>query len=158
MRQVSASLPRIVPAVLCAVALAFVATALPEASDTAPDKNAKPSIKVKASPIVAFAPARVVLTAEVKGGANDYEEFYCPTVEWEFGDGTKAEATTDCDPYEAGKSEIKRRYTHDRVFRIPGDFNVEFRLKQKNKTVATARTSIKVRPGLQDGFDDRFER
>jgi hypothetical protein len=66
MRQVSASLPRIVPAVLCAVALAFVATALPEASDTAPDKNAKPSIKVKASPIVAFAPARVVLTAEVK--------------------------------------------------------------------------------------------
>jgi hypothetical protein len=44
------------------------------------------------------------------------------------------------------------------VFRIPGDFNVEFRLKQKNKTVATARTSIKVRPGLQDGFDDRFER
>lgn len=157
MRQVSASLRRIVPAVFCAVMLAAV-TALPEASDTAADKNPKPSITVKASPIVAFAPARVVLTAEVKGGANDYEEFYCATVEWEFGDGTKAEATTDCDPYEAGKSEIKRRYTHDRVFRIPGDYNVAFRLKQKDKTVATARTSIKVRPGLQDGFYDRFER
>ena len=154
MRQVSASFGRIVAGVACAATLALGALARPEASDTVAE-NPKPSIKVKASPIVAFAPARIVLTAEVRGGANDYEEFYCPTVEWEFGDGTKAEATIDCDPYEAGKSEIKRRYTHDRVFRIPGDFNVEFRLKQKNKTVATGRTSVKVRPGLQDGFDDR---
>jgi hypothetical protein len=90
----------------------------------------------------------------VQGGANDYEEFYCPTVEWEFGDGTKAEATTDCDPYEAGKSEIKRRYTHSRVFRTSGDFTVEFRLKQKNKIVGTGRTSVKVRAGLNEGFPD----
>jgi hypothetical protein len=155
MRQVSARFRRLVPSVVCAATLAIGALALPEASDTAAEQNPKPSIKVKASPIVAFAPARIVLTAEVKGGANDYEEFYCPTVEWEFGDGTKAEATTDCDPYEAGKSEIKRRYTHDRVFRIAGDYNVEFRLKQKNKTIAVARTSVKVKSGLQDGFDDR---
>jgi hypothetical protein len=153
MHQVSGSFRRIVPAVACAIVLAATTGALPEASDTAADK--KPSIKVKASPIVAFAPARIVLTAEVRGGANDYEEFYCPTVEWEFGDGTKAEATTDCEPYEAGKSEIRRRYTHDRVFRIAGDYNVEFRLKQKNKTVASGRTSVKVRSGLQDGFEDR---
>ena len=154
MARISASFRRIVPVVACAAALG-IATALPEASDTVTDKNPKPSIKVKASPIVAFAPARIVFTAEVQGGANDYEEFYCPTVEWEFGDGTKAESTTDCDPYEAGKSEIKRRYTHARVFRMSGDYNVEFRLKQKNKTVGTGRTNVKVRAGLTDGFEDR---
>ena len=155
MRHVSPSFWRIVPAVACAAAFAVAGGALPEASDSAAEKNPKPSIKLKASPIVAFAPARIVFTAEVQGGANDYQEFYCPTVEWEFGDGTKAEATTDCDPYEAGKSQIKRRYTHSRVFNISGDYNVEFRLKQKSKTVGAGRTSVKVRSGLTDGFEDR---
>ena len=154
MPDFSASLRRSISAAACAVAVATAAAALPEASDTGAD-NAKPSIKLKASPIVSFAPARVVLTAEVKGGPNDYEEFYCATVEWDWGDGTKAEAKTDCDPYEAGKSEIKRRYTYNRVFRIAGDYNVEFRLKQKDRTVGTGRTTIKVRPGLADGIDDR---
>ena len=154
MPDFSASLRRSISAAACAVAVATLAAGLPEASDTGAD-NAKPSIKLKASPIVSFAPARVVLTAEVKGGPNDYEEFYCATVEWDWGDGTKAEAKTDCDPYEAGKSEIKRRYTYNRVFRIAGDYNVEFRLKQKDRTVGTGCTTIKVRPGLADGIDDR---
>ena len=148
------SVRRHIRTLLCAGALASVSVALPEAFDIAGDKDQKPSIRVKASPIVSFAPSRVVLTAELRGGANDYEEFYCPTVEWDWGDGTKAESKTDCDPYEAGKSEIKRRYTYDRIFRTAGDYNVEFRLKQKNKTVASARTMIKVRPGLADGIGD----
>lgn len=157
MHRLSVSLRRIAVAALSASTVAIGTPASPQASDPAADKNAKPSIKVKASPIVSFAPSRVVLTAELKGGANDFEEFYCATVEWDWGDGTKAEAKTDCDPYEAGKSEIKRRYTYNRVFRTAGDYNVEFRLKQKNKTVGSARTSIKVRPGLTDGIgDDRY--
>jgi hypothetical protein len=154
MPDFSAFVRRIASAVACAIALATAAAAMPAASNIGAE-DAKPSIKLKASPIVSFAPARVVLTAEVKGGANDYEEFYCATVEWDWGDGTKAESKTDCDPYEAGKSEIKRRYTYNRIFRIAGDYNVEFRLKQKDRTVGTGRTTIKVRPGLADGIDDR---
>ena len=154
MRQLSAASRRIVPAAVCAAAIAIAMSASPLASDAA-DNNEKPKIKIKATPIVSFAPSRVVVTAEVNGGADDYEEFYCATVEWDWGDGTKAESKTDCEPYEAGKSEIKRRYTYDRIFRMAGDYNVEFRLKQKNKTVGSARTSIKVRPGLTDGFYDR---
>ena len=50
-----------------------------------------------------MAPARVVLTAELTGGANDFEEFYCGAVEWEWGDGTKSESSSDCAPYEAGQ-------------------------------------------------------
>lgn len=151
MRQLSAAFRRIVPAVACATAVAIGLSASPAASE---DKNEKPTIKIKAAPVVSFAPSRVVLTVDVKGGPNDYEEFYCATVEWDWGDGTKAESKTDCEPYEPGKSEIKRRYTYDRIFRTAGDYNVEFRLKQKNKTVGSARTSIKVRPGLSDGIGD----
>ena len=115
------------------------------------DKTPKPSISVRVSPAVGFAPARFVLTAEIKGGANDYQDFYCATVEWDWGDDTRTENKVDCDPYEAGKSEIQRRFTTDRVFNTAGDYRVEFRLKQKGKIVGTGRTEVKVRPGLRDG-------
>jgi hypothetical protein len=116
-------------------------------------KDDKPSISVKANPSTGFAPLRTVLTAEVKGGADDYEPFYCPTIEWDLGDGTKAEQQGDCDPYEAGKSTIKRRYVREQVFDYAGDqgeLKVQFRLKQKNKVVGAGNTVVRVRPGLRD--------
>lgn len=137
------SVSRTAAALTCALFLAAGASA---ASD---DK--KPKLSLKASPMTGFAPTRVVLTAEVKGGADDFAEFYCPSVEWNWGDDTKAESKVDCDPYEAGKSEIKRRYVFDRVFQSPGTFRVEFRLKQKNKVVGSTSTTINIRPGIRDG-------
>ncbi len=80
-------------------------------------QNKKPSISLNATPPVGFTPLRVVVTAEVKGGANDYEDFYCASVEWDWGDDTKSQTKADCDPYEAGKSEIKRRYVQEHTFR-----------------------------------------
>jgi hypothetical protein len=138
------SAARITSAVACALLLAA------GASSAASDKT-KPSLSLKASPQTGFAPTRVVLTAEVKGGTDDYADFYCPTVEWVWGDDTKAESTIDCEPYEAGKSEIKRRYVFDRVFQSPGNFRVEFRLKQKNKVVGSSSTTVNIRPGIRDG-------
>lgn len=134
-------------ALLCAVALGSSAAAFAD--------KAKPSVSLKASPSMGFAPTRVVLTAELKGGANDYEEFYCASVEWDWGDGTKSLNKVDCDPFEAGKSEIERRHVVSHVFEAPGDFQVEFHLKQKDKIVGSARTAVKIRPGLRDGGDDR---
>jgi hypothetical protein len=96
-----------------------------------------------------MSPSRVVLTAELIGGANDLEEFYCPTVEWDWGDGTQSEASSDCEPYEAGKSEIKRRYTVSHVFRA-GMFKVSLRLKRRDKAISSATVSIQVRPGIRD--------
>lgn len=110
--------------------------------------NKKPSLTLKASPAVSFAPSRVVLVAEVKNGANDNEEFYCPTVEWEWGDLTSSVAEADCEPYEAGKSEIKRRYTIEHRFKNPGAFRVVLRLKKGTKVIAMANTQVQVRAGL----------
>jgi hypothetical protein len=112
------------------------------------DKSPKPTVSLRANPAIGFAPVRVVLTAELKGGADDYEEFYCATVEWVWGDDTKSESKNDCDPYQAGKSEIQRRFVTDRTFQEAGDYRVEFRLKQKNKIVGIGRTEVKIREGL----------
>ena len=112
--------------------------------------NRRPKVTLKAQPVIAMAPARVVLTAELNGGANDFEEFYCPTVEWEWGDGTHSESSSDCAPYEAGKSEIKRRYTVEHVFRA-GAYRVMFHLKRSNRAVGNASVNIQIRPGLRDG-------
>lgn len=133
---------------LSSAALLAAVGAAPQKTDK--DSEAKrPKLMLKAQPMIAMSPARVVLTAELVGGANDYEEFYCPTIEWDWGDGTQSESTSDCDPYEPGKSDIKRRFTKDHVFRA-GAYRVSIRLKRHDKPVAFASVSIQVRPGLRD--------
>jgi hypothetical protein len=91
----------------------------------------------------------MVFVAEVKG--DDHRDLYCPTVEWDWGDDTRSETRTDCDPFELGKSEIKRRFVVDHSFETAGDWKVEFRLKQKDKVIAKGSTTVKVRPGIRDG-------
>ena len=115
----------------------------------APDAK-RPQIRLKANPIISVSPAKVTLTAEIVGGANDFEEYYCPTVEWDWGDGTHSESSADCAPYEAGKSEIKRRFTVEHVFRA-GYYHVAFRLKRRNKAVAAATTTVQVQGGADFG-------
>jgi len=117
----------------------------------AKDQDAsRPKLSLKAQPLISMAPSRVVLTAELSGGANDTEEYYCPSVEWDWGDGTQSESSADCPPYEAGKSEIRRRYTVEHVFRA-GAYRVTLRLKQHDRVAAAATVNIQVRPGLRDG-------
>jgi hypothetical protein len=113
------------------------------------DNDKRPKISLKAQPTISMAPSRVVLTAELQGGADDFEEYYCPSVEWQWGDGTSSEASSDCEPYEPGKSQIKRRFTVEHVFRA-GNYRIMFHLKRRDKTVASATATIQVRPGLRD--------
>ena len=110
--------------------------------------NKKPSLSLKATPAVSFAPARIVLVAELKGGDDNSEELYCPTVEWEWGDGTISTAEADCEPYQAGKSEVKRRFSSEHKFENSGQYKVVLRLKKSAKIVVTANTNLQVRPGL----------
>jgi hypothetical protein len=118
------------------------------------DKDAKPvkkaSLNLKASPTIVFSPARIVVTAELKGGADDSEELYCPSLEWDWGDGTKSEAGTDCEPFEAGKSTIQRRFTTSHTYDIAGNYRVQLRLKRGSKIVLGGHVSVQVKPGLRD--------
>jgi hypothetical protein len=120
------------------------------ASQKEKSEKDKPSLTLKASPMMTFSPAKVVLTAELKGGANDYQDYYCPTIEWDWDDGTRSESAADCDPYEAGKSEIKRRYTVQHQFNSAGTYKVAIRLKKKDKALIAANVTVQVRAGVRD--------
>ena len=137
---------------LAAVAAALLASTH---ATTAQQRNAddkKPSLSLKVTPPLGFSPLRVRAVIDVRGGADDNAEFYCAGMEWDWGDGTVSENSSDCDPYEAGKSTIRRRFTADHVFRQEGTQKIVFRLKQKTKVVGSATASIQVRAG-QGEFD-----
>jgi hypothetical protein len=154
----NATVRRWVPAAVLAVfAVGFAGTLVAaaagqrDANRNNPDADARrPKLTLKAQPTVAIAPARVVFTVDLSGGSNDFEEYYCPTVSWAWGDGTESESTSDCQPYEAGKSEIKRRYTVQHVFRA-GGHQVTFRLKRNDKTLISASVNIQIQPGGPEG-------
>lgn len=128
------------------LATAAVAATVFAVSSFAQSKNTgKPQLSIRANPGTGWVPFRTVLTAELTGGANDWEDYYCAKVEWDWGDDTRSEASYDCEPYEKGKSEIRRRFIQEHTFRIPGTYDVTFRLKQGTKIVGAAKITIQVR-------------
>ncbi|MGE0450137.1 MAG: hypothetical protein AB7Q29_11210 [Vicinamibacterales bacterium] len=132
----------------CLVLAPIGSTAEAQRTDKPRDDNRRPRMTVRAQPQLATAPARVVLTGELVGGADDFEEYYCPTIQWEWGDGTSSESSVDCPPYESGKTQIRRRFTTQHVFRQPGNFRVFLHLKQSGRAVGSGSASVQIRPGL----------
>ena len=92
-------------------------------------------------------PVRVTATAEFKGGDDDYQEYYCPTIEWNWGDGTVSEAANDCEPYEAGVSQIRRRFTQSHNYKRAGAFRIVFRLKHRDKVLTSQTTIVRLLGG-----------
>ena len=113
----------------------------------------KPDLSLRASPRVGFVPADILFVAELRGGADDYEDFYCATVEWDWDDDTHSESTPDCDPYEAGTSRIRRRFSTRHRFEYAGRYQVRISLKKRDDTVASARTVVELRGGRFGRFD-----
>jgi hypothetical protein len=114
------------------------------------DEVRRPSLHMRASPAVVFNPARVRVSAELRGGSDESPELYCPSVEWEWGDGTRSEAQMDCEPFEPGKSEIRRRFAASHQYNQAGRFEVRLRLKRGNKVIVAGQVNIQVRPGARD--------
>jgi hypothetical protein len=141
------------PIRFCAAMLALTALS-GGAADAQRNDDKKPSLSLKASPTTGFTPLRVRISVEVRGGADDAQDFYCPAVEWEWGDDQKSQSSEDCDPYKAGTSKIQRRYSGEHRFNDSGTFNVRFRLKQGTRVVATSSVIVLVREGARDGVDN----
>jgi hypothetical protein len=149
MRILRRSLPAGIGCLLLAGAVALAAQDKAKDGDKDKDKDKRPKLTLKASPPIAMSPARVSLTAELAGGPDDLEDFYCPTIEWDWGDGTSSETTSDCDPYEPGKSTFRRRFTVEHVFRA-GYHRVSLRLKKRDKQISAATVVVDIRPGIRD--------
>jgi hypothetical protein len=117
-------------------------------SDPKPKTEPKrPQISLKATPASGMVPIRVSGIAELKGGDDDFAEYYCPTIEWNWDDGTVSESSNDCEPYEAGKSVIKRKYSVTHPYKQGGHYRITFKLKQKQKVVGGANTVVQLLGG-----------
>jgi hypothetical protein len=132
-------------AVLLTAALAGGAAA--PGSAATQDRKAKPSIELRVTPPMGVAPLRVVATAELRGGADDYTDFYCPKIEWDWADGARSATTDDCSPYEAGKSEIRRRFSQLHTYAEAGVYRIVFQMKQGTRSVGSATIKIEVHGG-----------
>ena len=136
----------------CTLALALTVLSPPHTAQGQEAEASKPSLSLRATPTSGFTPLRVRVVATLQGGSDDYEEFYCASVEWDWDDGTVSERSIDCDPYEAGTSQIQRRFTAEHTFRLRGRHSVIIRLKQRDDVVASTRVNVEVRLGVGDRF------
>ena len=57
------------------------------------------------------------------------------------------ESTFDCEPYEPGVSEIRRRFSRRHSFNRGGRYEIRLTLKRGGDIIASARTSITVQGG-----------
>lgn len=103
-----------------------------------------PELRLRATNNLAFVPAEMLFTGRLRGGADDDEEYYCLSAEWDWDDGTISESTFDCEPYEPGVSEIRRRFSRRHTFTLGGRYEVRLTLKRGDDIVASARTAITV--------------
>jgi hypothetical protein len=108
----------------------------------------KPRLDLRASPRMAFSPVNVLLTAELRGGA-DTEEFHCPEVEWDWDDGGRSVHQEDCAPLETGAA-VERRFTASHAYRHAGTYNVKITMRRADRPLAVASATVTVRPGLGD--------
>ena len=135
-----------------ATALMLVVSGDVVAHDATQDKDDgddKPELSLSLRPRVGFSPVRVTAIARLDGGADDYEEYYCAEVEWDWGDDNVSGASSDCDPYEASTSEIRRSFRGSHTFQESGQFEVRIRLIRSGETVAFATAVVDVRASLR---------
>ena len=105
----------------------------------------EPKLTLRASPRIVFNPDDVLFIGELRGGDDNYEELYCVSLEWVWDDDTRSQSTPDCEPYEPETSRIRRVYSMRHKFQGSGRYEVWLHLKQRDKIVSSARTSIEVR-------------
>ena len=139
--------PGIGLALVIACALSVAAAADQKDKDK---KGKRASLSVRATPALSFSPARIVATADLTGGMDAEEELYCPEAEWDWGDGTYSSATQDCEPFEAGKSDVKRHWTSEHRYETQGNYRLQLTLKRGKKTIVAGNTTVQVRPGARD--------
>lgn len=117
------------------------------ASPAQDQANRRPEVVLTALPSVAFVPARFKFSVQLQGGADDFEEFYCASIEWEWDDGTVSRWARDCEPYRGGRSRIQRNFTAVHTYDLPDSYTPTFRLKKRGKVVAQVKVDIEAVSG-----------
>ena len=114
------------------------------ASSHQTNENGDPELRLRATPRVGFSGTDILFIAELRGGPDDNEELYCASVEWDWDDHTRSERIPDCDPFEPGLSEIRRRFSQRHTFQQGGQYEVRFNLKKRGDVVLSGRTTVQI--------------
>jgi hypothetical protein len=137
-------------AALAVALLPLLLAADAAAQDADADKPKKLSIDLRITPAVSFAPSRVRAIAELKLPEDRTAEFYCAAIEWDWGDLTESAESNECEPYEAGVSDVRRVFSAEHTFQSGGRYRVQLRLKRNRKVLASTSTTVTIRPGVRD--------
>ncbi len=138
-------------ALALSVVLSFAAS---NKSDIRDAKDAgKVTATLRANPPMAFAPARITLTAQLKNVSPSDADLYCPTVAWDWGDGTVSESSNDCEPFEPNKSEIQKSFVTQHIYKTGGEYIVKLMLKKAERIVAEASASLNISRAVNEGDD-----
>jgi hypothetical protein len=131
------------------LAAAFVLAGGASATEKDDGGDDKPAIDLRMSPRMGFSPLSVLFTLEFKGG-DEHEDYYCPEIEWEWGDGSISTHESDCDPFVPGESKIDRRYIERHLYQYSGTYPMKVRIKRVDRLIATASIRVSIRPGPGD--------
>jgi hypothetical protein len=112
----------------------------------------RPHLDLRVMPHVGFAPIEAFLVGELKGG-QDSEEFYCPALVWEWGDGTRSSQESDCSPYQDG-TKLERFFTARHAYGNPGTYSIKLFLVRAGKILAMSVVPISVYGSLTDPSDN----
>jgi hypothetical protein len=111
--------------------------------------SAKPKVELKANPPFAMlgvgsrASATVRFRLSVKDGGD--ENYYCPRLEWEWEDDTKATEESDCPPFEsAQKEDHERTWIKSRQFWEPGSHVVKVKLYKGDRLIRTLDAKVEI--------------
>jgi phage baseplate assembly protein gpV len=108
----------------------------------------RPRLDLRASPRMAFSPVSVLVMAELVGG-GEHEDYYCPGLEWDWGDGNRSARESDCAPFEDGAS-LERRFSARHAYHSAGNYSVTLTLRRARRTVAVARIPVTVHGTLSE--------
>jgi hypothetical protein len=100
-------------------------------------------VSLRAAPRVASAPATIVFNVELTGG-EDGEDLYCPVLEWEWGDGTKSEEEEECPGFEAGHTQIQRRFTTSHEYRDRANPKVAVTVRKGDRVLGKDAVSLVI--------------
>jgi hypothetical protein len=114
----------------------------------------KPRLNLRATPRVAFLPVEVFLVGELKGG-QDVEEFYCPGLVWDWGDGSRSAHESDCSPYQDG-TQLERFFSARHAFHAPGMYSVRLFLIRAGRTLTVASVPVRVYGQFGSGPESDF--
>ncbi len=121
--------------------LVGLALLLPSTAGSDADAD-EPRLSLRTARRVAFSPIDVFVVAELEGG-DDLEEYYCPGLVWDWGDGSRSAVESDCPPFEPG-DQLQRHFTAYHVYRHAGNHRVRLILHKANRAVASASVTILV--------------